>query len=390
MGLLLAWSVLGCAIWCAGFARMMLEASSLRLLAEEAPPEPAVWPRLSVVIAACNEAGTLEQALATLLGQDYPDLEIVLVDDRSTDGTSELIDRMAARDARVRPVHVTSLPEGWLGKVHALHAGVGAARGDWVLFTDADVHFHTGALRKAVALCIADEVDHLVVLPDARARTFLEEAAVDAMGEIFMQRTRAGRIGASNQAYAGVGAFNLVRRATFERSEGFAFLRLEVLDDVGLGLVMRRVGGRARFAIGTGEVVLRWYSSLRDMAGGLEKNLFGWIAHYSAVRLVGTVIAWWAVLAAPVVAVVVAVLAPAPYLWPLAGACGLSLLAAAVVLARRTRRPLGPLLFLPLGRFLVSLMLIRSAIACWRRRGIVWRGTTYPLPALRKWQRVKQ
>lgn len=385
MWFLVAWSVLGCALFCAGLLRMIRDVPSLRLLANEAPTAPESWPRLSVVIPACNEVATLERALATLLAQDYPDLEIVLVDDRSTDGTSELVDRMAAGDARIRSVHVTHLPDGWLGKVHALHRAVGVARGEWLLFTDADVHFKAGGLRKVVALCLEDELDHLVVLPDARAGSVLEEAVVDAMGEIFMQRTRAARIGRSPDAYAGVGAFNLVRRTAFDRSEGFPFLRLEVLDDVGLGLVMRRAGARARLEIGTGEVVLTWYSSLREMAGGLEKNLFGWLARYSWLRLAATVLGWWAILAAPIVSLVT----PVPWLWLLAVVCGVSLVAGAAVVARHTRRPMAPLLLLPLGRLVVSLMLLGSAVACWRRRGIVWRGTTYPLAALRRWQRVK-
>jgi glycosyltransferase involved in cell wall biosynthesis len=222
------------AAWCAGCVRLVTRIRACRLLADERPASPSTWPRLSVVVAACNEASTLEAALATLLAQDYPELEIVVIDDRSTDGTAEIVDRLAARDPRVRAVHVRELPDGWLGKVHALHVGAARATGDWVLFTDADVHLAPGVLRRAIAVCLTDELDHLAVLPDARAGTLVEEIAVDAMGQIFLEKHGAG-----------VGAFNLVRRSAFARTAGFSWLRMEVLDDVGLGELMRQAGAQS-------------------------------------------------------------------------------------------------------------------------------------------------
>ena len=104
-------------------------------------PDPPSWPALSVVVPARDEARTIEPALASLLAQDYPGLEVVLVDDRSTDGTSAIIDRLAASNPQIAAVHVRELPAGWLGKVHALQRGFERARGDFVLFTDADIHF---------------------------------------------------------------------------------------------------------------------------------------------------------------------------------------------------------------------------------------------------------
>src|SRR5262249_1899466 len=129
-------------------------------------PEPKRWPRLTVVIAACDEARTIGPALATLLVSDYPDLEIVVVNDRSTDDTGAIIDDVARRRPRVRAVHVRELPDGWLGKVHALHSGVAAATGEWLLFTDADVHFAPDTLRNAIAHVEAHGIDHLAAAPN--------------------------------------------------------------------------------------------------------------------------------------------------------------------------------------------------------------------------------
>jgi hypothetical protein len=383
---LASWALLGCAAFSYRYLVQSWESGALRLLADEHVAPPDEWPRLSVIVAACNEEATLEAALATLLGDDYPNLELVLVDDRSTDGTGALLDRLAARDPRVRAVHVTHLPDGWLGKVHALDTGVRHASGSFLLFTDADVHFRAGALRRAVALCVARKLDHLVVLPDAQSRSFLEEVAIDAVGAMYMRRTRAAHVGEPDgRAYAGVGAFNLVRRDALERSEGFSWLRMEVLDDVGLGLLLRRAGARAHFAIGTGDISLTWYASMREMAGGMEKNLFGWLARYSALRLGVSVAAVWAVMAAPVVALFL----PAPF-WIASALAGVSLLAAAASGARRTRRRLGPFLLLPVGELILTGLVLRSGVQCLRRRGIVWRGTAYPLDALRAGQRVRQ
>src|SRR5690349_21179805 len=111
----------------------------VRSLKDVAPLDPAEWPRVSVVIAARNEARHVEEALQSVLNQDYSRLEIIVADDRSTDDTGRILDRMAARDERLRPLHITELPPGWLGKNHALDYGARQAAGDFLLFTDADI-----------------------------------------------------------------------------------------------------------------------------------------------------------------------------------------------------------------------------------------------------------
>jgi glycosyltransferase involved in cell wall biosynthesis len=365
--------------------RQTLRIGRLRLL-DSTSPEPSEWPRVSVVIAACNEERTIEGALATLLSEDYPDLEIVLVDDRSTDATGAIIDRLAERDGRVRPVHVRTLPDGWLGKVHALDQGAKRASGRWVLFTDADVHFHRGALRKAIARCEAERLDHLSVLPDARSHSFAEEVVLVAVGESFLRTLRAPLVGRPGTgAYAGVGAFNLVRRSALDRTEGFAWLRMEVLDDVGLGLMLLRSGARAGFALGPGEITMDWYASLPAMAKGLEKNLFGFYARFRYGRLAAFVLGVWLILAGPSVSIAQRAL---PFEWA-AGTLAYACLAVyALRVSRKVRRPFLPVLLLPIGQLAIPLLVLRSAISCWRNRGIVWRGTTYSLAALRAGQRV--
>ena len=169
--LVAAWAVLGaggCLLLLHRTIAVVRHCPQLRALR----PDPAAWPSLSVVVPACNEAGSIAPALASLLGQDYPALQVVLVDDRSSDGTGEIMDRLAARDPRVVVDHVRELPAGWLGKVHALERGVAHATGTWMLLTDADVRLAPGTLRRAIAWAGEQGYDHLAVFPHAVLRSF--------------------------------------------------------------------------------------------------------------------------------------------------------------------------------------------------------------------------
>jgi len=384
----------GLAVWCAGtsvascvyYVRALLGGRHLSWLERLTPREPERWPRLSVVIPACNEGESLRSAIATLLGQDYTDLELVLIDDRSSDATGRIADELAAADPRVVALHVAELPPNWLGKVHALEVGTRAARGEWLLYTDADVHFAPGALRRAVAWAIEERLDHLTVAPELHAASFWHDATQAAFATAYLQRTRAERAGRpGSRAYVGIGAFNLVRREFFERTSGFDWLRLEVLDDVGLGLMVTRHGGRSRLALGLHQVEVRWYGSLREMARGLEKNLFAFVGHYRLWRAVAVAAAVAAFVLGPFAALV----HPS---WPvvaLGTAALLSLLSYAALVSLAIGRSFLVLLAQPLGQLLLAGMLVRSAVACTRRGGVSWRGTTYGLDALRAGQRVR-
>ena len=238
-----------CGIWALGFLYLFWVTFRVPQLHRLQFSEPKDWPLLSIVIPACNEAANIEAAVESLLRQDYPNFEIVLVDDRSTDGTGEIIDRLAVREPRIRALHVKTLPKGWLGKVHALHRGFEITKGDWLLFTDADVHFAPGTLSRAVGWAAANRIDHLALAPLAVQQSFLLDIVVHTFMLLFLLGTRAVGINRpSSRAFAGVGAFNLVRRAAFQRTPGFPWLRLEPCDDVGLGLMVKRAGGRSFFA----------------------------------------------------------------------------------------------------------------------------------------------
>jgi hypothetical protein len=370
--------------WLVGAGLGLRAARRVRTLRHAESPPLGVWPRLSVVFAARDEENTVERSVASLRGQDYPDLEIVAVDDRSTDATGSILDRIAEDDPRVRAVHVRALPEGWLGKVHALERGNSIARGEWILFTDADVQFRPGVLRRAVAHATARGLDHLVVAPDVRGPSTLQQAASAAFAAAFLAGTRALDVSRpASRAYVGVGGFNLVRRAVWETTPGFAFLRMEVLDDVGLARMMRDAGARRDFLFGFEDVHLEWYGSLPAMVRGLEKNFFA-AARFSVPRAIAFAAGTVAFALAPAIGFVAG-----PWWARVAGIAALAVhLLAASILARRFARPVAPLLLVPAGALVLAHALLRSAWVAIRDGGITWRGTRYPLRALREGRRI--
>jgi hypothetical protein len=338
------------------------------------------WPLLSVVVPSKDEAANVERATRSLLGQDYPKLEVVAVDDRSRDETGVILDRLASADPRLTVVHVAELPAGWLGKNHASHVGATRARGDWLLFTDGDVAFARDALRRAIAYAEAKRLGHLVASPRLIAPGFLERAFVATFTLFANMRFRIWDLRRPRtSAYIGLGAFNLVRRSGYERVGGHKTLAMEVLDDVKLGLILRRSGVR-QGAVNAGPLVeVRWNPGFRATFRGLLKNAFAAAEWRVGLTLVGTAF--------------VALMAFGPWLVLLDEAgpvrwLGLAPIALAAMLhggvARRVAGGSGAEgLAYPLSDGAFVAVLATSALLAMARGGIEWRGTRYPLRELR-------
>lgn len=385
--IVVVWALLGAV----HFLALLSGAVALRRrcprLADLRPRMPLAWPSLSVVIAAFDEADTIEPALESLLAQDGPRLQIVVADDRSSDGTGEIVDRLAARDARISVVHVRELPEGWLGKVHALARGLERATGTWVLFTDADVRFAPGALRQAIAYAEDEGIDHLVVHPEVVSRSFWVGVGVAAATRtVFALAKPWETADPGSKKAAGAGAFNLVRRAAFDRTPGFAWLKLEVADDVGLGAMVKAAGGRSRFVLGRDVAEVEMYRTPSDAVRGFEKNAFAQAARFSLWRgLLLAVIGAMSALGA------FAAFLPAGVSWlPLVGVIALCAhVATARIVSRTTASSLAyGLLAMPLGDLLLACATLRATLVCVRRGGLAWRGTVYPTALLRAGRRV--
>ncbi len=337
--------------------------------------ELEVLPPLSVVVAARNEADTIESALASLLQVDYPGLEVVVVNDRSEDDTGELLNRMAAADPSLRVVHNHDLPDGWLGKTHALHLGAEMATGEILLFTDADVHFEREFLRLAVAALNHLRADHLVVAPQVVTDTFWEKIAVPCFTLLFGLKFRPEVVHREPSRFVGVGAFNMLRRSVYQRIGGHRAISLQVADDLILGKLVKREGFQQLFLI-SNQVRVRWVKGLRGIVLGLEKNGFAG-TNYSLLEVVlgctGFVLLFWL-----------------PWLawfgWWAAWPGWIFQVAVAWGVARLSGWPWWSAFFLPLAGTLLAFALLRSTYLTLWRGGVLWRGTFYPLKLLKAQQ----
>jgi len=376
--------------WLLTFYGMVRVRRSVPVLADLQPPGPESWPKLSVIVPACNEGDKIGPAVRSLLTEDYPDLEIVLVDDRSTDATGRIIDALAAEDDRVWAIHITELPEGWLGKVNALNTGLAASSGQFVLFTDADVHFRNSALRKAVAWCLHKKLDHLPAMPDIWPGTLLTDAVVSGFLRPLMTLiTPPWRaVDPTSRRFIGVGAFNLVRREAFEATEGFDWLRLEVADDMAVGMMMKHSGTKAGVVAAFGQVGLHWYRTLGEACRGAQKGYATTGCRFLPMVLV-TLISL-ALEASPVLVPLAAALAGCGAIWwALAAAVPAIFLASSVPLALWARVRVLPAVITPLTTPISAAIMLWSAAAGLWRGGIVWRGTLYRTQTLRQGRRLK-
>ena len=350
------------------------------------PPAPvadASLPGLTVIVPAKDEVRAIGRSVATILASDYPALRAIVVDDRSTDGTGELLDAIAeepAAQGRLTVLHVHELPEGWIGKPHAMAQAAAASTAEWLLFTDADVRFAPDTFRRAVAFAEQAKGDHVVVYPTLELRgwaekmlgTFFQSLSVLAGQPWKIPDPRARR------AYIGVGAFNLIRRSTYEALGGFTALRMEVLEDMRLGFLVKHNGFAQRVAFGRDLVRIRWADSATGMLRNLTKNLFA-VFRFRPLRLVGASLALLLVCIVPFAAL----LTTGATRW--AGILPLLFLLLINIYYRRYTGTL-PLYFLllPVAAGMVAATMLTSAFLALRRGGVLWRGTLYPLAELRR------
>src|SRR2546421_10104780 len=230
---------------------------------------------LSVVIPARDEGATIGRAVASLLSQDYPKLEVITVDDRSTDSTAEQLRQIARSDERLAVFSVTELPPGWLGKNHALSIGAARASGAWLLFTDADVVFAPRMLARAVVYAEREGLDHLTIAPLLVARSVLLRGFVAFFAYAFVALWGAYLANdPKSRRGVGIGAFNLVRRSAYERIGTMRALSLRPDDDIRLGRRLRGFGFRQRVLNGNELLSVEWYASLGAAISGLEKSMY--------------------------------------------------------------------------------------------------------------------
>ena len=344
----------------------------------------AALPTLSVVIPARDEGAALERAARSLLAQDYPGLEIIVVDDRSSDATPSILRDLAAADGRLVVLRVDELPAGWLGKNHALWRGAERASGEWLLFTDADVVFAPGALRRAVAFAVTEGLDHLTLAPRLLARSLVLRAFVVFFGYAFVALWGAYRANDPKSSRGvGIGAFNLVRRSAYERIGTMRALSLRPDDDIRLGRRLRAFGFKQRVLNGNEFLSVEWYPSLAAAIRGLEKSMYSGM-EYRVVDAVAVLLYLLATMVWPFVGVFLVGGVDRVLL----GVVDVALWTALLETYRQStsdRLDLSALavaLLFPFSALCFALAIVRSVYIA-ETRGVRWRGTTYPLALLR-------
>jgi glycosyltransferase involved in cell wall biosynthesis len=405
----------------AWFSRIVDAALGMPSVADVSRPEwdrnpvsPAGNPRVSIIVPARNEEESIEKALNTLLALDYDNYEVIAVNDRSTDSTGEIMERIAesphfsqstremghpeeSPDQNLHPVSPKNgetrlghpefrvvqhreLPSGWLGKTHAMWTAANQATGDWLLFTDADVLFKPDSLRRALAYAESVPADHVVLFPRMIMKQPGEYMMIAFFQTIFVFGHRPWKVAdPSTDDHMGVGAFNLVRRRVYDAVGTYEALRMEVLDDMKLGKVVKNAGFAQRNVFGGDLISLRWGKGAMGIANNLTKNFFAVLSFQ-----------WWRTV---ISALGLAFLNFGPFLgvflahgWervPYAVALG-SLFAIYVGMSWRSAVPPYYFLLHPVSSALFIYTLLRSMVLTLWNDGIEWRGTKYPLEELRK------
>jgi cellulose synthase/poly-beta-1,6-N-acetylglucosamine synthase-like glycosyltransferase len=350
----------------------------------ESESAPAALPSITVVVPARNEAQDIAATLSSLLDSSGIPLEIIAIDDRSDDETGAIMEE-AARKAvalgkKLRVLHVTELPQGWLGKTHAMALAARHATGEWLLFTDADVRFRKDALRRALAFATASKADHFVLMPtlvcgSAGERMML--AFIQVMANFSVRLWHVPDPDARRDAI-GIGAFNMIRRDVYDAIGGWESFRMEVVEDLALGMRIKQRGFAQRVAVGQNLISLRWAEGSLGVVENLAKNLFA-VFRFRALLLFSFLPVFLLFTLFPFAAAFEGVGAD----------CATAVMIFAVLLAYRRQAEYQPFtaweaLSFPVASALMFYTLLRSMVVVLARGGIFWRGTFYPLSELRK------
>ena len=349
-------------------------------LAQFDSPLPAAAPKISIIFSARDEAEKLPAALSSMLALNYPDFEVIAVDDRSADATPKILDDLATTNPRLRVIHVTQLSAGWLGKPHALALAAAAAQGEWFLFTDADVCFKPESLRLALNLATAGRADHLSLLARAQMIGFWEKVVMTSFALGFLMGVEPWLASdPRSKRYVGIGAFQMIHREVYDAVGGHRRLAMEVVEDMKLGKLVKQAGYRSIVGRVDDEISVRWQAGLGNLVRGTTKNFFaatGFSLPLAAFQVSGlllmSVLPWIAIFAA--------------HGWPRLLAA-ISVAAALLLHGAVTRETGTPAFYAvthPIGAVIFTWMLVRSTIVTLWRGGIVWRDTFYPLAELRR------
>ncbi|WP_184551014.1 glycosyltransferase [Mucilaginibacter sp. FT3.2] len=334
-------------------------------------------PSLVIIIPVRNEEEDLEKALSSICHINYQNHRVIVVNDRSTDRTAQILLGFAARYPQLSVTTLTSLPDGWLGKNNALYRGYLDSTEEWILFADADIVFHPDAINKAVGYAVQNKLDHLSILPELVSPSAILNsvfATFSIMLMIHMKPWDAKK--PKSKAFVGIGAFNLVRRTAYEQMGTHTRIRLRPDDDLRLGMLIKAEGLRQDILAGSGYVCLEWYKNLKQFGNGILKNSFA-IANYQLVQSIGNAIG-----------ILTSVALPMPVMF-IFGTTEIRLMACVVLLfhvlymAVVLPNKWWYAFVIPFAGFYMVWFTLKSALLTLKQGGIYWRDSFYPLNVLK-------
>jgi chlorobactene glucosyltransferase len=356
-----------------GLVRQQFLSATLQKTEDDAP-------LVSVLVPARNEQHrVLEHSIRSILAQDYPRLEVIAVNDRSTDATGSILETLAKHDERLRVIDGKELPAGWLGKPYAMQQAVNHAEGEWILATDADMIFETSALRSALDHTLKNKGDAITLIPYFETGSFWERVMIPAWTWVFLMwtvfyRTRDPK----SQGAAGIGGFFLMRRSALEAVGGYEALKDEVMEDVRLAEMIKRSGARLLLEHAPNLVGTRMYSNFSEMWECCTKNWFSGMK-FSLPFALSCVLSMHVMSVLPPLIALVSItgIGLGVDLWhwfiPTALSWLLQVLVLAIVSSRNKVSP-AYALTAPLGLGLLYAMLFDSTMRVTTGKGVTWKG----------------
>jgi len=366
-------------LWLAISVLLLSGTRKIAFLRDQPVLPSADEPPVAIIIAVKDEEAELEQALQSVCALRYSSLRIVVVNDRSADGTAAILERMARKERRLTVINIDTLPAGWLGKNHALYRGYCATDEAWLLFTDGDVQFAPDALRQAMHYVRKKNLQHLTVLPQVTSRSALFRGVMNTFALMLDVKLQPWKVSdPKEEASFGVGAFNLVQRGAYEKAGTHLTISLRPDDDLKLGARIKASGGRQEVLYGLGVLWLEWYPSLGAFVNGLMKNMYS-VYNYQMAPALATALATFVMLVLPAPLLL---LSGIPYFY-----YGAALVALQTLLIAGKRGIVARwwhALLLPFAGAVMVYIILRSTWKTVRQGGIYWRDTFYSLGELRK------
>lgn len=377
LGIILGVTIIGRLVT---MARIVIHYRALPRVGDAPPMEDG--PDCSILIPVRDEAETIGPCLASLSDQSYRRLEILVVDDDSSDGTARIVEKAGIRDGRIRYLRAPQLPAGWTGKNFALACGAEKARGTWLLFTDADTVHAPSTLARALGYARVQDLACLSLTPEQECRTFWERVVQPVVCDLLDQAYPLAEVNKPTSSRAAAhGAFLLIRREVYDAVGGHGRFRRELLEDVALARAVKEGGEPLCFTLGTGLVRSRMYRSFGHLREGWTKNLYLLMGGRPGPALRAAAALLWTG-CVPVLALLtfiglaLAGIASSQLLaWALS-ATGLLVVSEGVFRWARGHDPLFAWSY-PLGVLVVMVFLLESMYRNLSGRGVTWKARVY-------------